>query len=222
MIRTALRGLVPVACAAVLLTACTPDTPAATGQTAAGQGTTSTAAGAPTAGATASGTTDATTPGASPSATTGATSSTTPPVAAFRLTSPVFGDQESIPDRYTCQGSNVSPPLAWTGAPAGTTGFAIVVTDPDASGFVHWVIGPIPATTTSLAEGASSTTTVPQGSNDFGSTGWSGPCPPNGVHRYRFRAYALSGALSGALTAARVEAADALAVAELDVTYERP
>jgi hypothetical protein len=107
------------------------------------------------------------------------------------LTSPAFGEGESIPIRFSCDGDGVSPPLAWEGAPADAAAFALLVTDPDAGGFVHWVLSDIPADAGELPEGEGDTIGTP-GRNSGGGTGWTGPCPPSGEHRYEFRLYALS------------------------------
>lgn len=108
----------------------------------------------------------------------------------MKLTS-FFLDNETIPAKYTCDGENISPALAWNGIPRGTKSFALRVIDPDApSGhFIHWLVANIPADVTLLKEGA-----VPAGEeieNDFGRTGWGGPCPPSGEHRYIFTLDAL-------------------------------
>lgn len=119
---------------------------------------------------------------------------------AFTLTSPAFKDHGAIPARHTCQGGDVSPPLAWKGAPAGTKSFALIEDDPDApdpaapqTTWVHWVVYDIPAGVSSLAEGASKA--MPAGSrdglNDWQRTGYGGPCPPIGRHRYFHKLYAL-------------------------------
>ena len=107
---------------------------------------------------------------------------------AFELTSEAFEDGGTIPVRYTCDGENVSPPLAWSGAPEGTKSFALFVEDPDAprGTFDHWIVYDIPADAEGLPEdaGASPRLEAPggplQGKNDFGDVGWGGPCPPRG------------------------------------------
>jgi Raf kinase inhibitor-like YbhB/YbcL family protein len=124
----------------------------------------------------------------------------------FRLTSPDVKANATVPSHNVfngmgCTGDNVSPALQWTGAPAGTKSFAVTVYDPDAptgSGFWHWVVYNIPATTTSLTAGAGSTGgSLPdgatQGITDFGQPGYGGPCPPTGdkPHRYIFTVFAL-------------------------------
>lgn len=142
------------------------------------------------------------------------------------LTSQAFVEGGSIPSRHSCDGPDVSPPLAWAGGPAGTAAFALVVDDPDARGFVHWVAFDIPGDRLSLAEGASGTGGFGQGRNDFGRVGWGGPCPPSGTHRYVFELFALDRALglSGSPTAADVRRAmggHVLGSARLTGTYRR-
>ena len=144
----------------------------------------------------------------------------------LELHSTAFEHDSLIPPRYTCDGENVSPPLRWLSAPAGTQAFALIVTDYDAQGFVHWVLADIPGTTTELPEGEGDSIGVP-GGNDFGALGWGGPCPPpSGIHQYVFHLYALSAPLRlhGTPTVAAIEAhlGDlALAHAELTGTYRR-
>ena len=147
-------------------------------------------------------------------------------MAGFVLTSPSFSEGGSIPSRFSCDGSDVSPALAWQGVPQGTAAFALVVDDPDARGFVHWVVFDIPGSTASLPEGVRATDTPPQGANDFGRVGWGGPCPPSGTHHYRFTLWALSArlGLSGTPTAAQVRASVSgriLAQTTLTATYTR-
>jgi Raf kinase inhibitor-like YbhB/YbcL family protein len=109
------------------------------------------------------------------------------------VSSPAFAAGGAIPRRFTCMGENVSPPLAWSGVPAGTVEVAVVVDDPDAprGTYVHWVVVGIDPAHTELAEGA-----LPpgsrQGRNSAGKAAYSGPCPPGGPpHHYRFTVYAL-------------------------------
>ena len=129
----------------------------------------------------------------------------------FELTSPAFDAGATIPRKYSCDGEDVSPPLAWSGAPDGTKVLAIVVDDPDARDFVHWVAFDIDgAASGELAEGASTASGAPpQGRNDFRRDGWGGPCPPSGTHRYRFTLYALDSktGLDGRPTADQLKAA---------------
>jgi Raf kinase inhibitor-like YbhB/YbcL family protein len=112
--------------------------------------------------------------------------------------SSAFRDGASIPARYTCKGENISPPLAWTGAPAGTVSFALLLTDPDAPGgeFLHWLVFNLPADSAGLKEGQPNNFKLAsgavQGVNDFGRPGYGGPCPPPGrSHRYVFQLFAL-------------------------------
>ena len=106
--------------------------------------------------------------------------------------SSAFGEGGTIPAVYTCDGRDVSPPLAWSGAPAEAVAFAIVVTDPDAGDFVHWLAADV-VSNSGMGEGASRGGGAgTEGRNDFGATGYGGPCPPSGSHRYRFTVYALS------------------------------
>jgi Raf kinase inhibitor-like YbhB/YbcL family protein len=123
---------------------------------------------------------------------------------AFTLTSSVFQNEGEIPSRYTCEGTDPSPPLSWSGAPDGTKHFALIVDDPDAPDpkapkmvYVHWVVYDIPSGTSSLAEGASESppSGARDGVNDFKRSGWGGPCPPIGRHRYFFKLYALDAPL---------------------------
>lgn len=113
------------------------------------------------------------------------------------LTSPGLPPSGDIPKQYTCDGSDISPPLAWSGAPEGTAGFVLVVEDPDAPGrvFRHWAAYNISADTTKLDAGYHAGTPAPfaEARNDFGKVGYSGPCPPPGnQHRYVFMLMALS------------------------------
>ena len=117
---------------------------------------------------------------------------------AFELTSAAFASGATIPQKHTCEGGDVSPPLAWTDPPSGTKALALVCEDPDAPAgtWVHWVVYDLPATARSLPEGAapepSRSDGSRQGRNDFKKIGYGGPCPPPGPpHRYFFRLYAL-------------------------------
>ena len=114
-----------------------------------------------------------------------------PVAATMRLTSPAFAAGGQIPAKYTCDGDDVAPPLAWTDAPEGVDSFALIVTDPDAGDFVHWVLTDIPGDLGELPEGQGDVIGVP-GRNSFGRIGWGGPCPPSGEHRYVFTLYAVS------------------------------
>lgn len=115
----------------------------------------------------------------------------TPEETTMELTSEAFGEGGSIPVQHTCDGDNISPPLAWDDVPEGAAAFVLVVEDPDAGGFVHWLLTDIPGDSRELPEGAGDAIGMP-GHNDFGLSGWGGPCPPSGEHRYVFTLYALS------------------------------
>ena len=139
------------------------------------------------------------------------------------ITSSALEDGGSIPGRYTCDGDDVSPPLAWTAAPEGTAGLALIVDDPDARGWIHWVVADIPADEMSVDENESPGT---DGRNDFGRTGWGGPCPPSGSHRYVFEVFALSERLDlpAGFSADELRAAMAgkvLASGRLSASYRR-
>jgi Raf kinase inhibitor-like YbhB/YbcL family protein len=115
----------------------------------------------------------------------------------LKLTSAAFRDGDRIPERYSKNGGNASPPLEWSGVPGGTKSLALIVEDPDAPGgvFVHWVIYDIPPNMNQLPENVPSKAELPrgirQGRNDFGALGYGGPQPPRGTHRYVFHLYAL-------------------------------
>jgi Raf kinase inhibitor-like YbhB/YbcL family protein len=115
----------------------------------------------------------------------------------IKITSPAFEEGGLIPKKYTCDGNNVSPPLKWDFVPRGTESIAIIYEDPDApSGtWMHWILFNLPAECRELAENLPDDETLPdgtrQGINDFGSIGYSGPCPPWGIHRYFFKIFAL-------------------------------
>jgi Raf kinase inhibitor-like YbhB/YbcL family protein len=118
---------------------------------------------------------------------------------AFTLTSTAFGDGAAIPAKYTCDGVDVSPPLAWSGPPPGTRSFALIADDPDAPAgtWVHWVLYNLPADVSELPENVAKVESLDlggarQGRNDFRHPGYGGPCPPPGpAHRYFFKLYAL-------------------------------
>jgi Raf kinase inhibitor-like YbhB/YbcL family protein len=132
------------------------------------------------------------------------------------IRSPAFADGGEIPARFTCEGDDVSPALEWSGVPAGTKCLALVVDDPDAPDprapkmvFVHWVLYGLPTSATGLPE-AVAPSSLPKGTregvNDWKRTGYGGPCPPIGRHRYFFRLYALSSELGelGKVTKAKL------------------
>jgi Raf kinase inhibitor-like YbhB/YbcL family protein len=113
------------------------------------------------------------------------------------ITSTAFTDSAMIPRDYTCDGSNVSPPLSWSGLPEGTKSFALICDDPDApmGTWVHWVLFNLPASVTGLPRAVPTDRTLANGArhgiNDFRKYGYGGPCPPGGTHRYYFKIYAL-------------------------------
>ena len=150
------------------------------------------------------------------------------------LTSTAFAHNGEIPPQYTCDGRDISPPLAWSGAPAGTKSFTLIVDDPDAPDpkaprmvWVHWLLYNLSPACNGLPEGVKQ---LPKGAlegvNDWKRTGYGGPCPPIGRHRYFHKLYALDCALSGLKhpNKAKLEKAMAghvLAQAELIGTYAR-
>lgn len=113
----------------------------------------------------------------------------------MEVTSSYFAEGESIPVSVSCDGDNRSPDLAWSGVPAGTKSLVMIADDPDASGFVHWLVYSIPASATSLPAGITNEATLTdgavQGKNSRGNVGYTGPCPPSGTHTYVFTVYAL-------------------------------
>ena len=156
---------------------------------------------------------------------------------ALQLTSSAFSDGQEIPVRCTCVGKDTSPPLAWSGVPEGVKSLVLIVDDPDAPDpkaprmtWVHWVVYNIPPTVTAMPEGASAGDLSPEarsGLNDWKRTGYGGPCPPIGRHRYFHKLYALDTILTGLdhPTKKQVEAAmegHILAQAELVGTYQKP
>lgn len=116
--------------------------------------------------------------------------------------SSAFSNGGMIPQDYTCEGSNYSPPISWIGAPAQTKTLALIVDDPDAPGktWVHWVLFNLPGSVTELSARIPPLETLPngarQGTNDFRKLGYGGACPPAGTHRYFFKVYALDTELS--------------------------
>jgi len=146
----------------------------------------------------------------------------------LELTSQVFGDGTDIPIRYTCDGADASPPLAWAGVPDEAVELVLVVDDPDAPGgsFIHWVVYRISAETTNVGEAGDAN--LINGVNSFGDTAWGGPCPPegDGPHTYSFVLRALdepSGLDAGA-SLDEVDAAIADSVIDTAIltgTYER-
>lgn len=116
----------------------------------------------------------------------------------FELTSAAFAPGERIPTKYTCDGQDISPPLAWGDPPEGTQSFALIVDDPDApvGTWDHWLLFNLSAETRDLPEQATPPPGSQDGKNSWGRTGYGGPCPPSGTHRYFFKLYALDIALN--------------------------
>ena len=154
----------------------------------------------------------------------------------MQITSTAFSPNDSIPSLYTCDGSDMSPPLKWSGLPEGTKGLVLIVDDPDAPDpaapkmtWVHWVLYNIPPDTTGLSQDIRVSGLPPgtgQGLNDWKRTGYGGPCPPIGQHRYFFKLYALNTLLTGLgnPTKARLEQAmrnHIIAQTSLIGTYKR-
>lgn len=152
------------------------------------------------------------------------------------LTSPAFAPGGEIPKVYTCEGDDVAPALQWSGVPAGAASLALIVDDPDApdpknpkTTWVHWVLYDVPASAAGLPERISPDDLpagTRQGLNDWKRTGYGGPCPPVGRHRYFFKLYALDTVLPDLHepTKAKLEAAmdgHILSKAELIGTYEK-
>jgi Raf kinase inhibitor-like YbhB/YbcL family protein len=129
--------------------------------------------------------------------------------ARMKVTSSAFQQGGNIPSKFTCDGANANPPLHLDQAPAGTKSLALIVDDPDAPGgtFVHWVVWNIDPKTTNIGEHSAPPNSV-QGKTGFGNSGYGGPCPPSGTHRYYFRVYALDvPQLQGGLSRADLERA---------------
>lgn len=154
----------------------------------------------------------------------------------FHLGSSAYTDGAEMPVRFTCDGADTSPPLQWAGAPAGTQSFALIMDDPDAPDpkapkmvYVHWVLYNIPADVHDFAEGGSKQlpSGTHEGVNDWKRTGYGGPCPPIGRHRYFHKLYALDTLLPDLdnPTKAQLEAAmhgHVLAETQLIGTYQHP
>jgi Raf kinase inhibitor-like YbhB/YbcL family protein len=115
----------------------------------------------------------------------------------LKVTSSAFKDGGMIPPKYTCDGEDISPALEWPSVPEQTRSLVLIADDPDAprGTFVHWVLYNLPADTRKLPDSVKPEETLAnsarQGTNDFGETGYNGPCPPGGTHRYFFKLYAL-------------------------------
>jgi Raf kinase inhibitor-like YbhB/YbcL family protein len=151
----------------------------------------------------------------------------------MEIKSSSFNHEGMIPAKYTCDGQNVSPPLAWSGAPEKTKGFALICDDPDAPAgtWVHWVIFDIPASVNSLPEKFPRQEEIAgmgkSGKNTSGHYGYDGPCPPGGTHRYYFKLYALDTLLNLSAGLSKEDLLKAmkghvLAEAQLMGRYKRP
>lgn len=151
----------------------------------------------------------------------------------MQLISTAFNEGAAIPAKYTCDEQNVSPPLKWSGVPAGAKSLVLMVDDPDApvGTWVHWVLYDLTATASELPEGVAKTQSIAgdarQGINDFKRLGYDGPCPPHGkAHRYFFKLYALDAMLGARPSAKKKDIEGAmgkhiLAQGQLMGTYKR-
>jgi Raf kinase inhibitor-like YbhB/YbcL family protein len=139
---------------------------------------------------------------------------------ALTIQSPSFSHEGEIPALFTCEGKDISPALQWTGVPKGTVSFVLIVDDPDAPDpkapkmtWVHWVLYNLPVTTTGLKE-AVDKKELPAGTleglNDWKRTGFGGPCPPIGRHRYFFKLYALDAVLPDLKTPTKAQVEKAM------------
>ena len=152
------------------------------------------------------------------------------------LRSTMFANGNTIPSKYTCEGENISPPLRWGGVPDHARSMVLIVDDPDAPDpkaprmtWVHWVLYNIPLDAAGLSEGVISETLptgTEEGLNDWKKTGYGGPCPPIGRHRYFHKLYALDTVLKGINKPSKSQVEDAMrghiiAKAELVGTYEK-
>jgi Raf kinase inhibitor-like YbhB/YbcL family protein len=135
-----------------------------------------------------------------------------PKLPSFAVTSTAYTQGGDIPTPYTCEDKNVSPPVAWTGLPAATKSVALVMDDPDAPAgtWVHWVVYDLPASG-GLPEAAALPGGARDGRNDFGNTGYGGPCPPSGKHRYYLKVYALDSVLPDLATPTKAQLEKAMA-----------
>jgi Raf kinase inhibitor-like YbhB/YbcL family protein len=148
-------------------------------------------------------------------------------MAELSITSPAFGDGQKIPEKYTCDGQNVSPPLTMENVPPGTKSLALVVEDPDAPHglFIHWTLWNINPRLAALEENSQPRESV-CGKNSWGHNSYGGPCPPSGTHHYEFRLYALDSTLDISGNASREQLGEAmdthiLAVALLTGLYSK-
>jgi Raf kinase inhibitor-like YbhB/YbcL family protein len=166
---------------------------------------------------------------------TQASTPTTPPepeeqAKPFELTSTAFDPGNPIPSKYTCDGEDISPPLRWSDPPQGTQSFALFADDPDADGWIHWVLYNLPAEARTLPEAIPPDAELSDGSlhgkNSWGRLDYGGPCPPSGAHHYSFTLYALDTVLALAAGAGKGQLFEAmeghiLAQTELIGVYTR-
>jgi len=153
----------------------------------------------------------------------------------MQISSTSFGPKGAIPTKYTCEGADTSPPLAWSGVPSTAKSLVLIVDDPDAPDpaapkmtWVHWVLYNLPTQTSALAENASKSppSGARDGVNDWNRPGYGGPCPPIGRHRYFFKLYALDVVLPDLgkppkAVLLKVMEGHVVASAELVGTYEK-
>lgn len=150
----------------------------------------------------------------------------------LNLTSPAFVQEQAIPQKYSCDGEDISPALQWSDPPPNTQSLALIMDDPDApvGTWVHWVLFNLPADSRTLSEAVAPNAELAdgsqQGKNSWGRLGYGGPCPPRGTHRYFFKLYALDALLnlsSGADQGQLLQAMEGhiLAQTELMGTYTR-
>ncbi len=145
------------------------------------------------------------------------------------ITSPAFEHQANIPAQYTCNGKNHSPALNWSAGPSGTKSYVLIMDDPDAphGTWVHWVLFNLPANLTDLQTATELPAGAISGKNSYDQTGYRGPCPPNGTHRYFFKLYALDSHLSINSSVTKEDVVNAmqdhiLASSELIGLYQQP
>ena len=124
----------------------------------------------------------------------------------MKITTTAFQQGGNIPSKFTCDGADANPPLRFEGAPAEAKSLALIADDPDAPGglFTHWLVWNIDPKTTSVEENSAPSNGV-QGKNDFGKSGYGGPCPPSGTHRYFFKIFALDRQLDLAADSKRAQ-----------------
>lgn len=138
------------------------------------------------------------------------------PGGTMQITSAAFVDSTPIPDRYTCQGEDINPPLEITGVPVGTESLVLIVDDPDAPDpaapkvvWEHWVLWNIAPNTSAIGAGMVPAGSI-QGTNSWGRTDYGGPCPPIGTHRYFFKLYALDTTLALGTTSIKADVETAM------------